>query len=110
MLKSSYAHRKGDARRRTYAPFARTAQGRWTKIERDPKLLQIARNNIKRCGAKWRSDAPAWLQEWRKILNRPWRNVAALTLTARERETDLSSELRKLVRTRIQRDFKAVAK
>lgn len=48
------------------------------KIERDPKLLEIARSNIERWSEQRQQDAPAWLNEWREILNQPWRNVAAL--------------------------------
>lgn len=48
------------------------------KIERDPKLLQIARRNVQRWTAQRGTDTPAWLAEWREILGRPWQNIAAL--------------------------------
>jgi hypothetical protein len=48
------------------------------KIERDPKLLEIARSNIERWSEQRQEDVPAWLNEWREILNEPWQNVAAL--------------------------------
>lgn len=48
------------------------------KIERDPKLLDIPRNNLKRWSARWQDRAPAWHEEWRGIMNRPWREIAAL--------------------------------
>lgn len=48
------------------------------KIERDPRLLQIARNNVERWNIQQRADAPAWLSEWRQILEQPWENIAAL--------------------------------
>lgn len=45
------------------------------KIERDPALLDIARNNIERWSAQRNS---AWLDEWREILKQPWPSIAAL--------------------------------
>lgn len=48
------------------------------KIERDPKLLQIARDNVERWLAQRGSKAPAWLSEWQYLLNQPWENIAAL--------------------------------
>jgi hypothetical protein len=48
------------------------------KIERDPKLLLVPRNNLKRWNARWESAAPAWYDEWRGIMNRPWPAIAAL--------------------------------
>ncbi|MDR2214883.1 MAG: DUF3018 family protein [Nevskiaceae bacterium] len=48
------------------------------KIERDPKLLQVARQNIERWSAQRGDERPAWLDEWRALLNRPWQTIAAL--------------------------------
>ena len=48
------------------------------KIERDPKLLLIARGNIERWRTQRGEQSPAWLSEWHEILDRPWENVAAL--------------------------------
>lgn len=48
------------------------------KIERDPKLLQIARGNLERWRTQRGEQAPAWLSEWQEILDRPWEHVAAL--------------------------------
>lgn len=48
------------------------------KIEREPKLLDIARNNLKRWRARWEGGAPAWHREWCEILNRPWPEIAAI--------------------------------
>lgn len=48
------------------------------KIERDPKLLLIARGNIERWHARRGEQSPAWLSEWQEILNRPWEYIAAL--------------------------------
>jgi len=48
------------------------------KIEREPKLLDIARNNLKRWRARSKGGAAAWHQEWCEILNRPWPEIAAI--------------------------------
>lgn len=48
------------------------------KLARDPGLLSVARENLKRWRKRWGGDAPAWLAEWQAILKRPWREVAAL--------------------------------
>lgn len=48
------------------------------KIERDPALLEIARRNLERWSVRRNSAEPAWLNEWREILNQPWQHVAAL--------------------------------
>jgi hypothetical protein len=48
------------------------------KLSRDPGLMAIPRGNLERWGERWGADAPAWLGEWRAILKRPWREVAAL--------------------------------
>lgn len=48
------------------------------KIERDPKLLQIARSNVERWSTQRNDERPTWLNEWRELLNQPWENIAAL--------------------------------
>ena len=49
------------------------------KIEKDPKLLEVPRNNLKRWNARWENnEAPAWYDEWRGIMNRPWLEIAAI--------------------------------
>jgi hypothetical protein len=48
------------------------------KIERDPTLLQIARDNIDRWDARRGGECPAWLDEWREWLNKPWQSIAML--------------------------------
>jgi hypothetical protein len=48
------------------------------RIEREPKLLDIARNNLKRWHTRWEDGAPAWHREWCKILNRSWLEIAAI--------------------------------
>jgi hypothetical protein len=58
------------------------------KIERDPRLLAKARRNLDR----WRSARgrePHALAEWRRILARPWREVAALLVDPGEDATRL---------------------
>jgi len=48
------------------------------KIERDPTLLAIAHRNIERWSVRWKDDPPAWLEEWRRVLQQPWQYIAAL--------------------------------
>lgn len=48
------------------------------KIERDPKLLDVPRNNLQRWEERWRGEAPAWHQEWCAIMQRPWHEIAAI--------------------------------
>ena len=38
----------------------------------------VAGENLMRWGERWGGDSPVWLEEWRAILKRPWREVAAL--------------------------------
>jgi hypothetical protein len=72
-VRSGYSsHRLLEAR--SLAMHAVIAQ----KIERDPKLLDVPRNNLKRWGARWEDDAPGWYDEWRGIMKRPWPDIAAI--------------------------------
>ena len=49
------------------------------KIEREPGLLHIPRDNLKRWKTRWGSErAPAWYAEWREIMSRPWSEIAAI--------------------------------
>jgi hypothetical protein len=48
------------------------------KIDRDPTLLRIARDNLARWERQRGDAAPAWLAEWREILKQPWPQIAAL--------------------------------
>lgn len=48
------------------------------KINRDPALLDIPRNNLKRWRARWNENTPAWFEEWSGIMARPWPEIAAL--------------------------------
>lgn len=59
------------------------------KIERDPTLLAIPRNNVERWGARWQESAPAWIYEWREVLKQPWPRIAALITEPSERAARL---------------------
>lgn len=48
------------------------------KIERDRRLLDIPRNNLKRWRARWDDHVPAWYEEWSAIVQRPWDEIAAI--------------------------------
>jgi hypothetical protein len=48
------------------------------KIQRDPELLNVPRNNLKRWRARWENEAPAWYTEWCAIMRRPWPEIAAI--------------------------------
>jgi len=77
------SHRLIDAR--SLAMHAVIAQ----KIERDPKLLTIPRNNLRRWSARSGNSPPDWIQEWREILAKPWPTVAALITDPSEDATRL---------------------
>lgn len=77
------SHRRLDAR--SLAMHVVIAQ----KIERDPRLLEIARRNLQQWSARWRVGAPRWVEEWRRILAQPWPAVAALITEPSERATRL---------------------
>jgi hypothetical protein len=48
------------------------------KIANDPALLIKPRQNLERWCERWGGDLPRWAVEWRRILKRPWSEVAAL--------------------------------
>lgn len=83
------------------------------KIERDPKLLQIARRNIQRWSTQRGADTPTWLNEWREILDQPWRSVAALITEPSEnaarlrRSSPFAGVLTQQERRRIYEAFRA---
>ena len=58
------------------------------KIERDRELLRIPRRNLDRWRARWTAP-PAWFEEWRRILARPWAEIAALISEPSENATRL---------------------
>ena len=49
--------------------------------------IEDARANIERWQARWSDNAPAWLTEWRQIMRRPWREIAALMTELSENAT-----------------------
>ena len=48
------------------------------KIDRDPSLLGLGLDNLRRWKARRGSDSPTWIAEWTEILARPWPEVAAI--------------------------------
>lgn len=48
------------------------------KIGAEPALLGVARRNLEAWLARYGDSPPRALEEWRAILRRPWREVAAL--------------------------------
>jgi hypothetical protein len=83
------------------------------KIARDPKLLDIARGNLKRWRSRWSSSPPAWFREWTAALQQPWPQIAALITepsesAARLRQSSpFAGVLSPLERTRIYEAFRA---
>ncbi len=61
------------------------------KISRDPKLLDIARENIARWSAKSADPQRGYLKEWRDILDREWPEIAELMTNMSEEATRLRS-------------------
>lgn len=59
------------------------------KLAQTPGLLAVAQENLRRWGERWGGDSPVWLEEWRAILKRPWREVAALITELSPRATQL---------------------
>jgi len=59
------------------------------KIGRDPRLLDVARRNLAAWSARYGDQPPGALDEWRAILTRPWREIAALITDAGETATRL---------------------
>ena len=59
------------------------------KLARDPGLLSVARENLRRWGERWGDDPPAWLEEWQAILKRQCMEVAALITDLSPRATRL---------------------
>jgi len=47
------------------------------KLARAPRMLRVARKNLKRWSERWGDDTPVWLEEWQAILDRPWPEIAA---------------------------------
>ncbi|MGQ0752175.1 MAG: hypothetical protein ACT4PS_16745 [Betaproteobacteria bacterium] len=59
------------------------------KIDRDPRLLDIARRNLADWSARYGRDTPRVLKEWQAILRRPWREIAAIITDSGETSTRL---------------------
>jgi hypothetical protein len=59
------------------------------KLARDPRLLAVGQENLKRWSQRRGGDMPAWLKEWEAILEQPWREVAALITELSPRATRL---------------------
>lgn len=59
---------------RSLALHCRIAQ----KINSDPTLLNVAKRNLQAWSAKHVDNPPRYLAEWRRILGRPWPEIAAL--------------------------------
>lgn len=66
------AHRLLDAR--SLAMHALIAE----KIRSDPRLLEVARNNLQRWRHRWPQQPPAWFEEWLRIMSWQWPRIAAL--------------------------------
>ena len=61
------------------------------KIERDPALINMARDNLDRWIKNSGSPVPGYLLEWKEILSRPWPQVAKLMTAMNEESTRLRS-------------------
>jgi hypothetical protein len=48
------------------------------KIQREPKLLKVAHDNLKRWRSRWDDQVPAWYQEWLGIMKRSWPEIAGV--------------------------------
>jgi hypothetical protein len=59
------------------------------KIDRDQALLNIAHQNLNRWSTRWKDAAPAWLNEWKRILSQPWSQIAAIITTMSDDATRL---------------------
>lgn len=61
------------------------------KISRNPELLSIARENLDRWVAKTDTGTPRYLKAWRRVLERPWSEIAGLICSMNEEATRLRS-------------------
>lgn len=48
------------------------------KIDANPALLDVARDNLIRWAQQREGEIPAWLTEWQALMQRPWPAIAAL--------------------------------
>jgi hypothetical protein len=65
-------HRQHEAR--SLALHCRAA----AKIAANPELLEIARDNLRRWREKAGAQVPRYLDEWSRILQRPWPGIASV--------------------------------
>ena len=54
------------------------------KMDRDSDLLRIPKRNLKRWRARSVSPAPIYLDEWNRILRRPWAEIAEFLVSRSE--------------------------
>lgn len=54
------------------------------KIDRDPDLLLIPKRNLKRWRARTIGPAPIYLDEWGRILRKPWAEIAEFLVSRSE--------------------------
>ena len=78
-------HRILDAR--SLAMHCKIAQ----KISGDPELLNKAKATLERWNAKAEDPKPRYLREWKKMLERPWPEIAELITSMSEDATRLRS-------------------
>ena len=64
------------------------------KIERNPKLLDVPRNNLQRWRARWDEQPPAWYEEWVGIMKRPSSEIAAIITEPSEKGARLHATTR----------------
>lgn len=61
------------------------------KISQDPELLAKAKNNLARWTADIDGKMPAYFDEWKRILQKPWPEIAELITSMNEDATRLRS-------------------
>jgi hypothetical protein len=59
------------------------------KIDRNPDLLNVPRQNLERWKSRWPDSPPLWYREWHQILEKPWPAIAVLITELSERATRL---------------------
>jgi hypothetical protein len=61
------------------------------KVEGNPDLLNIARDNLSHWQENYAGEKPRYLQEWEKILGSPWPEIAELITNMGDEATRLRS-------------------
>ena len=59
------------------------------KITRDRHLLEIPQRNLERWSRRFDQARPRWLEEWSRVLRRPWHEIAGLIAEPSERAARL---------------------